>query len=374
MIRAMQSRSVVCHLIGANIDTAYFRSIARHHASDQFPVLIGSVAPTGALQEAMRGIGVRTFSLRTDRRSTYPATVLRLAHLLTREKVGILHAHCFDPTLVGLLAGRMSRTRFVFTRHHSDNHIRMGKRWHTRVDGWCARRADRVIAVSEATRRILIDVERVPANRITVVYNGMEPLAELSTSRVEALRSALGLTGERVCLTAARLHEEKGHSVLFAAIPEILRRCGPTVFLLAGSGPHRGALETEAARLGIERNVRFLGQRSDIADLTHLADLAIVPSLAESFGFVVLEAMSAGKPVVAAATGGIPELIADGETGLLVPTGDSKSLAEAVSHVLTERVRAGQMGEAGRTRAAEFSFERMIRGYETVYADLLRLS
>ena len=93
------------------------------------------------------------------------------------------------------------------TRHHSDHNIRLGKRWHTRVDGLCAKRADRVIAVSEATARIMREVESVPPERIRVVYNGAEPLAEPEAATLAAVRNELGVAGQQVCLMTARLHE-----------------------------------------------------------------------------------------------------------------------------------------------------------------------
>ena len=156
---------LVCHLIDANLDTTYFRAIARHHDKARFPVMIGSLAPEGPLQSAMRELGTRTFAVSVTRRRQYGRAIAGLARLLRREKASVLHAHCFDPTIVGLVASRLAGTSFVFTRHHSDHNLRLGKRWHTWIDGWCGRHADRVIAVSEATRRIMTDVERVPEQK-----------------------------------------------------------------------------------------------------------------------------------------------------------------------------------------------------------------
>jgi glycosyltransferase involved in cell wall biosynthesis len=291
--------------------------------------------------------------------------------LLRREKVSVLHAHCFDPTFIGLIAARIARVPFVFTRHHSDHNIRLGKRWHTAIDAWCARRADHVIAVSEVTRRIMIEIEKVPSNQITVIYNGMEPLREASWESVTKLKQELNLTDEPVVLMLGRLHEEKGHRFLFDAIPQIVSRVGPTVFLLAGDGPHRPDLEAEVQKRNFNGAVRFLGRREDVPELMALSSIVVLPSLAESFGFTLLEAMSVGKPVVASTTGGIPEVVRDGETGLLVPPGDGRALADGICQVLENLERARLMGEAGRLRAASFTFERMMDGYETIYRRVL---
>lgn len=359
----------VYHLIDTTLDTPYFRSIARCHHRERYPVAIGSLHPGGPLQARMQQMGTPTFSLNVRGRKQYPQAIQRLARLL-REKQALLHAHCFDPTLVGLLAARLARAPFVFTRHHSDHNLRLNKRWHVRVDGWCARHADRVLAVSEATRQVMQEAEGVPASRIEVVYNGMEPLVTPAAAQVEAVRRELELAGQRVCLMVARLHEEKGHRFLFEALPAIETATGPLTVLLAGEGPHRAELEGEVARRRLD-GVRFLGRRSDVAELYSLADVVVLPSLAESFGFALLEAMSLGRPAVAAATGGMCEIVTDGVDGLLVPQANSAALGQAVIRVLGDVELAQRLGTAGRERAQYFTFEQMIRGYERCYDHVL---
>ena len=362
-------RRTVCHLLDndANLDAPYFWSIVRQHDRDRFPVMFCTTAQAGALKQRLEEAGTPQFSLGVTGRRQYPMAILRLARLLRREKVSILHAHFFDPTFIGLIAARMAGARFVFTRHHSDHNSRLGKKWHTRIDAWCGSHADHVIAVSEATRRIMIDEEGVPASRITTVYNGMNPLSEPAAESVARVRRELGLGEGPVLLMLARLHEEKGHRFLFEAIPEIQSRVGPVTLLLGGEGPHRAELEEMARSQGLGNVVRFLGRRSDVAELISLCSLLVLPSLAESFGFVLVEAMSLGKTVVASRTGGIPEAIDHEKTGLLVPPADSKQLAEAVCKVLQSPEWAQALGEEGRKRAVRFSFDQMIRGYEAVY-------
>jgi len=360
-------KRLVCHLIDANLDTAYFRAIGRHHDKVRFPVMIGSLSSEGPLQWAMRALGTPSFALGVTSRWQYGRAIARLARLLRRERVSVLHAHCFDPTFVGLLAARIAGTTFIFTRHHSDHNLRLGKRWHTRIDAWCGRHADRVIAVSDATRRIMVDIERVPERNVVMVYNGAELLPTPPPDSVKALRRELGLEDEPVCLMMARLHEEKGHRVLFDALPGVLPHVAPLVVLLAGDGPHREQLESEVRYRELDSVVRFLGRRHDIPELISLSSVVVLPSLAESFGFAALEAMSLGRAVVAARTGGIPEVVVDGQTGLLVPPGDAGALAVALSRILKDREWALTLGEGGRRRAAFFSVERMMRGYEAVY-------
>jgi glycosyltransferase involved in cell wall biosynthesis len=364
-----ENRAVVWHLIDANADTAYFRALARLHDRSRYPVAIGSVAPAGPLQDAMRALGVPTFSLEASGRPSYAGALRRLVRLLRAGRDRLLHAHCFDPTWLGLFAARISRRPFVFTRHHSDHHLRLGRPWHTRVDAWCARSADAVIAVSEATRTVLHEQEGV-RRAVDVVYNGIEGLSEPGPTELQHLRESLDVQGH-LCVVPARLHEEKGHAVLFAALPRVIERVGRVTIALAGEGPHRAELEALARQGGVSDSVRFLGHRADVAALLALADVVVLPSLAESFGLAALEAMSAGQPVVAAATGGLPEVVRDQECGLIVPPGQAEPLAEAMAAVLGNPALGRRLGEAGRSRAARFSAESMVRGYEAVYDRLL---
>jgi glycosyltransferase involved in cell wall biosynthesis len=359
----------VCHLLDkdVNLDTPYFWSIARQHDHGRFPVMFCTTASAGALQKSLNEAGTPQFSLGATGRLHYPMAILRLARLLRRERVSILHAHFFDPTFIGLVAAKLARVRFVFTRHHSDHNTRLGKKWHSRIDALCGRGADHVIAVSEATRQIMVEQEGVPAHQITTVYNGMNSLREPSRVDIEKVRRELGLGDEPVLLMLARLHEEKGHRFLFEAIPEILATVGKVTILLAGEGPHRSDLEREVRARGLQNTVRFLGRRTDVPELITLASVLVLPSLAESFGFALVEAMSLGKPAVASTAGGIPEVVVNGETGLLVPPADSKALADAICRVLNTPGLAQTLGNGGRKRASLFTFDRMILGYEEVY-------
>jgi glycosyltransferase involved in cell wall biosynthesis len=359
----------VLHLIDANIDTEYFRAIARHHDRDRFPVMIGSVAPPGALQAAMDELGVPTFSLETRSRYQYLTAISRLKSIIKNEQVSLVHAHCFDPTFIGWRAARGAGVRFVFTRHHSDHNIRLGKKWHTRIDALCARHADRVMPVSEATRQIMIEIERVPESKLTVVYNGMEAMRAPVPETVQRLRAELSLGDQPVLLMIGRLHEEKGHRHLFAALAELNRDRAPLTALLAGDGPHRARIEDEARKCGVFEQVRFLGRRAEVPELIALSTFVVMPSLAESFGFAALEAMSLATPVVAFATGGLPEVI--GEGGLIVPFEEQTGLASAINQLLDDPALAQRLGAAGQRRAEQFSVRAMMDGYEAVYTKVL---
>jgi len=172
-------------------------------------------------------------------------------------------------------------------------------------------------------------------------------------------------------LTVARLDPQKGlHDLVAAAalVPEAR-------VMVVGEGPERRALETRIAHLGLGDRVHLLGFRSDVPDLLAGSDLFVLPSLFEGLPLSILEAMAAGKPVVATAIGGNDEAVVDGATGLLVPPGDPRALADAIRALLRDPERRRRLGEAGRRRAeAEFSAPAMVRRVAAVYDELLAAS
>ena len=263
-----------------NLDTPYFRSILDQHspAYDVTFCLLNEDADgrwtTGHFRD-------KVMTLRSRSPWQHPWAAVRLGARLRRRRVWLVHAHFFYPSLVAVVASRLAGVPVVYTRHHSDHNIRMNKGWHVRFDGWCGRLANRVIAVSAATKRLMVDVEGVSAAKISVVLNGMDPPRVPTADEVERVRAELAPGGTRICLMIARLHEEKGHRMLFEAIPDVVDRIGPVLFLLAGEGPHRRMLEAQARAQGVADHVHFIGQRRDVPALITVADAVVLPSLAE---------------------------------------------------------------------------------------------
>lgn len=224
------------------------------------------------------------------------------------------------------------------------------------------------MAVSEHHAGRLI-ASGIPASRVAVVRNGIEVERYESGDRV-ATRAALGVAGGApLILVPARLHPAKGHRDLFAALTDI-RRVHPEVrVLFAGDGPERAALEALARTTPSAGTVRFLGHREDLPDLLAAADLVVLPSRAEGLPAALLEALAAGRAVVATAVGGVPEAVTDGVQGRLVPPGDPTRLAAAVLELLASPAQRAALAAAGRARVGrEFRAEAATRRHEQVLA------
>ena len=357
--------------------SGFFGQLARFHDRSRFKMFFGTLGViTPELRRSVEEQGVQVLSLDSGSRFSYPRRLPTVVAALRQLRIDILHTHLFDASVVGLTAGVLAGVPLrVMTRHYSDYHTRIGKRWHVGLDRMCTRLAHSVIAVSHQTRRVMLEEEGAPAEKVVVIHNGIDLSRVKSPSyeEVAQLRRELDVENCAMVSVIARLHPEKGHEYLFRALPRLLSATrGKLRLLVAGAGPFRETYGREVSGLGVEEAVRFLGFRTDIARILSVSDVVVLPSVAEAFGLVLAEAMAMEKAVVATRVGGIPEIIQDGVTGVLVPPASPEALADAILALLRDPVRRAQLGRAGRRRVEEaFRFERMMEGYEAVYETLL---
>ena len=363
----------VLHFAQDSDTSGFFPQLARWHDRSRFKMYFATLNPIAPwLRDYMESQGVECFSCDARRRVEYPLAMIKLAAFLRRNRIDILHTHLFEPSVIGLLAGLLARTPMrVLTRHYSDYHTRINKKWHVRLDQLCTRLSHRVIAVSQHTADHLIEMESAPPEKLHTILNGIDfERAKVSgRDAAESIRREFAAEESHLLLIIARLHPEKGHSYLFQALPEIRRSVHkPVRLIVAGTGPFEMAYRDEVRALACDDMVSFAGFRRDAPDLMAAADLVILPSVAEAFGLVLTEALYLGTPVVATRVGGIPEIVDDGVDGVLVPPSDSGALARAIVDLLNDPNRRRQMAGAGRERVMnEFRFEDMVRSYEAIY-------
>jgi glycosyltransferase involved in cell wall biosynthesis len=289
---------------------------------------------------------------------------------LRAEHPAVFHAHLNNPLACkdGLIAAALARipavigTVQLFVNLPLNAFISAQQRFVTTI-------VDRYIAVSQHIAARLEQSFRIPAEKINVIHNGIRSAA-FNRPASTAIRAALtcGATGKPMILTSARLAEQKGISHLLRAAALVPH----ATFVLAGDGPDRAKLQAQAAELGLNKRVLFLGYRHDVADLLACCDLFVLPSLFEGLPLSILEAMAANKPVVASAIGGNDEVIVHGETGLLVPPADPQALAAAIQTILSKPELARRLALAGRARVYEqFSAETMIERVTKIYDQIL---
>jgi glycosyltransferase involved in cell wall biosynthesis len=361
----------ILHFAQDSDTSGFFPQLARWHNRSRYRMYFATLNPMAPwLREYMESEGVHCFSCDCNRRAEYALGVMQLARFLRRERIDILHTHLFEPSLIGLQAGVLARTRRrLMTRHYSDYHTRIHKKWHVRLDQFCTRLSHAVIAVSQHTGDHLVDKEGAPPDKVHVILNGIDfdRVRISSPDARDRIRAEFAPKDEYLLLIVARLHPEKGHHYLFQTLPQINERVGPVRLLVAGTGTFQDAYMKEVRSLGCEGMVSFLGFRTDIPDLMAAADLLVLPSVAEAFGLVLAEAIHLGTPVVATRVGGIPEIIEDGRNGVLVEPANSLALSHAITELLNDPVRRQQIARARGKTTERFRFENMVRSYESLY-------
>jgi len=299
----------------------------------------------------------------------------RMVRLLRERRPHLLHLHLvgFDGGRWVLLGALLARVPAVVCTIHVAPQARQD--WTTRLGrALLTPLVDRYIAVSRASRDRLVAYLGVPASRLIVVPNAVE--LDRFTAPAEPGRSAVRAQWDipadaPVLGVLARLAPQKGLTYLLAAMPAILARYPDTYALVVGEGYLRPELESQAAALGVDGRVLFVGYRENVVDYLHASDLFVLPSLFEGMPLSILEAMGAELPVIATAVDGTPEVVVEGETGLLVPPADPPALAEAVNRLLGDPELAARMGQAGRARADGFSEQALLDRVGSVYRQTL---
>jgi glycosyltransferase involved in cell wall biosynthesis len=321
------------------------------------PELTGRGIEVAALH---RGVGFR------------PGLGRRIARIADAHRATVLHCHHYSPFVYGQIAALLRRRlRVVFTEHGrlSDAPPSRKRRFANRCLG---RLPGALFAVSHDLRRHMI-AEGLPASRLGVIHNGIEPGPRPGEAERLAARAALGIAPDRLVVgTVARLDPVKDLATLVAAFAALRERRpsgpGAPLLVIVGEGPERPRLEAAAAAAGLADAVRLPGRRDDARRLLAALDLYANTSTSEGISLTILEAMAAGLPVVATRVGGSPEVVVDGETGRLVPARDPGAVAAALVELAGARERARALGEAGRRRVeARFTIERMLRRYLAAY-------
>lgn len=293
----------------------------------------------------------------------------RLRKLMLDERIDILHAHDFYSSLLGAAAARLAGVRVIACQRHLKLTDRRVHEIGTRV---IHRLAHRMLVNSEAIRDRILDQGIARPRKIRVIRNGVRS-AIFDTDAREELCRELGIDSEAKLIgIVARLQLVKGHRFFIEAAARVLRNEPHANVILVGDGPLRSEIEEQAAALGIGDRVRFLGDRTDVARLVSALDLLVLASLHEGSPNAVMEAMSAGVPVVATEVGGTKELITDRETGYLVPAADAEALAEGMLFALSDQANRANVLAAARRRVNElFGMERMVESVEELYDELM---
>lgn len=295
-----------------------------------------------------------------------PQAIFKLRQLANANQTDVIHTHLTRATYIGHFAGRISHIPVVSTVHVMHRNI---------AYRYLPNRDRSVVAVSDYLRQGLI-AGGVPADRVQTVYNGTDFDTDLTLATREQgdVRTELGLPPDSTLIGLfGQINAFKGSPLLIQAAHHVLTRFPHTYFVFVGSA--RPAYQQELCSLardsGVLDHLRFTGVRADVQRMMSAMDIITLPSRYEACSMAIIEAMAVGKPVVATRAGGNPELVQDGETGLLIER-TPEALAEALTSILADHQRRKSMGEAARQVArSRFSAAIMVKQIEELYTDLV---
>jgi L-malate glycosyltransferase len=322
----------------------------------------------GPREEALRQAGVPVIYLGFRRFTTLRnmsanvAAFVALVRRLRQDRVDVLHAFLFHSYLTAAAAAWTARVPVLVAGRRSLGFFKQDRPFLLAAERLATRVTDLLIANAQAVAEDTLAQERVPEEKITVVYNGLPEaaFAEIAPASIQAPHPVL--------LCVANLKPYKGHQYLLEAVGQLRARGRPCTLLLVGDGEERSALERQAERLGID--VRFRGASANTGPLLARADVAVLPSLSEGMSNTVMEAMAAGRPIVATDVGGTPELLRD--RGMLVPPGDPLALAAAIEQLLADPAYAAILGQRARAwSSAHLRMDQMVDQHIRIYSDLL---
>jgi glycosyltransferase involved in cell wall biosynthesis len=296
--------------------------------------------------------------------------VRHLRKFLARKRIDVLHAHGYKSNLYGYAAAWRTSTAMVATCHGWLGQHLLRMRMYARLDRFVLRLFDRVVTVSDVLAEAL-SASGIESTRVKTIANGID-LERFRNAR-PVLREQFPSTC-RVIGVVGRLSPEKGGDVLLRAVPSVLAEFPEAIFLFVGGGPCQQLWASLAERLDIGRNVVFAGIWRNMPEVYASLDILVLPSFQEGSPMCVLEAMAAGRPVIATQVGSVNKLVLAGRTGLMVKAGDVSGLSSAILSLLREPECARQLAENAKAHVAEhFSADRMTRQYLNLYDEALQL-
>jgi glycosyltransferase involved in cell wall biosynthesis len=331
--------------------------------------------------ETAKKNGIKVIALPAMVRSIRPIkdfkALLALMWLIFKEKPDIVHTHSSKAGILGRVAAKISFVPNII--HTPHGHVFYGHFgvFASKVFLWVeklfSRFTDRMVALTDGEKNDYENLSVCPAEKLLKIHSGVDvkQFKQSNGNMVEKRRS-LGLDQNgNVVGFVGWLLPIKGPEYLLKAMEYVWQEYPETALVFVGKGDLDVDLRTQALRVSANGRVKFLGWREDIDEIMPVFDMLVLPSLNEGMGRVLVEAMAAGKPVVASRVGGIPDLVRDGETGYLVPPADEKALADGIKKLLDDPGKAWEMGQHGKKRCQQFSLEAMIEKLDDLYSGLI---
>jgi len=294
-------------------------------------------------------------------------TISSLKKFLKENRIDILHTHNYKSDITGFLATRLTHVKWVATMHgwiSGDSKLR----WYESLDRFVLKFASQVICVSQNNYDRLLNIG-INRDSLSVIANGIDLEQFSSSSGDQGLKKSLGIDPNTTVITiVGRLGEEKGHKVLFKALSSVIGQYPDIKCLVVGDGPLMEKLKGQAADLGLSRHIIFTGNRKDVADIYKICDILVNASFTEGLPMTILEAMASKVTVIATRVGAVPQVIRNGENGILLEPGDAESLSQAITGLIKDAGRRKALAQTAYKDVCEhYSEQQMAEKYKNLY-------
>lgn len=317
-----------------------------------------------------KGLNIEVLGIK---KLTHLVRLRSVVRVIREKNIIIMHSFLFHSNFIGRIIGRLSNTPLVICAERAPGIWKpfLFKVAEKMVKGM----AHVYTSVSESTKNFMVDKEGIDPDKVFTIYNGIDIKKSIpGCADAKILKKELGIDSHAIIIgSVGRLADERGYKYLIRAFKEISEKYADAVLLLVGDGPLKDELMNEAMLTGVQERIVFSGFREDVDSMLDIMDIFVISSWYEGISNALLEAMFHNLPVVATSIYGNPEVVVDGETGILVPSRNVSALANALVKLLENPDKMKSMGDNGRKRIeSDFSLSKMIESYDCFYDSMLR--
>ena len=370
----------VLHVLEVEKEAFYFNNLADFTKPEEAEFAYVTFAPEGGFTESMRRRGFNVYSLTATNKKRLPQAARELWRILKKENPDIVHTHVFNPTVIGLMLAKWQKRKTVLTRHHSDAlHLlpsKLKRSFYLKLENLNNRNADHIIAPSKTVRECIVDWEKTPPEKVSLIPYGQtrERFDAITPEVIENKRAELGMNEQLSLVCVSRLFNRKGHIYLFEAIAPLIKEGLAVKLYLVGTGDYKENLEKFAKDLGIFDNIEFLGWRDDGLAIIGAADIIVHPSLEDALSQSLIESLMLQRPIVATDISGANDTLNGGKYGKLVPPEDSEKFRVALEEIIENLDAARENAKQGRKYLLEYmNAQRVADEYVKIYRKVLGL-
>lgn len=349
-------------------------TILKYINKEKYDIRLCCLVEKGEIGQEIENLGFRVDVIGTSQRLSNILSFFLIWNYLKRNKFDLIQTCLPAPNLYGRLAALFARVPHIISEEHS-----YYERYNPRfgflfrlIDRMLARYTDKIISCSDIVKQRLAKEEKIPEDKFLTIHNGIDVKKFMIDCLKKQARVKLGLDPDAPIIGCiGSFAPRKGHIYLLQAMQAVLDAYPETKLLLLGGGPSKKEMEDFVRQRGLGDSVHFLGRRRDIPLILKALDILVSPSIKEALAINLIEAMYTGLPCVATNIGGTPELVIDGQTGILVTPANPEALARAIKELIDKPDLAKKYGEAGRKRVLEgFTMDRYIEKLENLYDQL----